>query len=343
MTDRTPAGLQDYIQRNCHSRFADLLLDLYNSSDIKARISDVWENNSVSLPIRRLAILALMKSVMGIDFNFTEMLNILRVNYVLLPAKENEFLKEFFNFDDDDITVKSSIVSRELLRSVIGIVNLIDTMKTVIIEADKIYKVNGAYLDLLKNLVSHSHFRIFKDDPESQASITSFYDSIRNLTFCNDNTFFWEQFATACIEAKDFPTANRCIINALTIAKGKAKFVPFHIENIKANYLIEKLLFDVNNGLRPTANDAIDILVESHDNLIRNINHPENNASYTFRIGSKYAKIYEIYKNEFDVRQKSIFTEKKMQMLKLMKGRQSELEFYDHPLGKWIELLEQCH
>jgi hypothetical protein len=195
---------------------------------------------------------------------------------------------------------------------------------------------------LLKNLVSHSHFRIFQANPENQAAITSFYDSIRNLSFCNDNTFFWEQFASACIETREFPAASQCIENAFAIAKGKPGFIPFHIENIKANYLIEKLLFDINNGMRPSASDAIDIIVDCHTRLKKHFAHPENNVSYVFRIGSKYARIFEIYKNDFDNRQKSIFTEKRVEMLKLMKKRQSDLEFINHPLEKWIAALEEC-
>lgn len=343
MSDRTASGIRDYIQNACHSRFADLLLDFYNSSDIKERISLVWEKGlDEVLPCKRLSILALMKSVMGIDFNFTDMLNLLKIDYASLPAQESPFLKEFFDFDNDDIIIKSSIISRELLRSVVGISDLLETMKAVVIEANKEYMVNGNYFELLKNLVSHSHFRIFQATPENQAAITSFYDSIRNLSFCNDNTFFWEQFASACIETKDFTAANQCIENAFAIAKGNPRFVPFYIENIKANYLIEKILFDINCGMRPSTSDAIDIIVDCHNRLMKHYNHPDNNVSYIFRVGSKYAKLYERYKDAFDKRQKSIFTEKTTEMLKLMKKHQSDLEYTDHPLEKWIGSLESC-
>ena len=342
MSDRTPSNIQKHIRDNCHSRFADLLLELYNSSDIKQRISDVWKNGSDEImPIKRLAILALMKSVMNIDFNLSEMLNLLKIDFVSLSAKENEFIKEFFNINDDDVLVKSSIVARELLCSVIGLMDFIDTMKYSIMEADKVHSVSGAHLELLKNLVSHSHFRLFKD-PQKQNTVASFYDSIRNLSFCKNNTFFWEQFATACIETQEFVTANQCIETAFTIAKEIPGFVPFHIGTIKANYLFEKLLYEVNNGVSPNSSDAIEILVECHTLLTRYFSHPENNVSYVFRVASKYADVFEVYKDNFDDRQKSIFTEKKVLMLKLMNEQRSKLEYIDHPLEEWIKTLEKC-
>ncbi|SCM82924.1 conserved hypothetical protein [uncultured Sporomusa sp.] len=343
MTDTTLLGIENYIQNKCHSRFADILLAFYHSSHIKDRISQTWENNSNEpLPVKRLAILSLMKSVMGIDFNFTEMLNLLKINYASLMAKESEFINEFFNISDDDVIIKSSIIARELLSSVIGLMPLIDTMKEVIVEADKEHHVSGAHYELLKNLVSHSHFRLFRDDPKSKIVVLSFYNSIRNLSFCKDNTFFWEQFASACIEAKEFVTANQCIETAFAIAKGNPRFVPYHIETIKAKCILEKMFFDINSGKRPSSEEAINSLIECHDRLIKYFDHPDNNVGYVFKTGSRYAEVFEIYKHEFDNRQKSIFAEKRVKMLKLMKEQQSSSEIINAPLNRWIQDLEKC-
>lgn len=337
-------SIEEYIQEHCHSHFADFLLDAFQSSDIEQRIIETWNNFSgSSIQIQHLAVLALMKSVMGIDFNFTEMLNLLKIDFVLLTAKDNIFIKEFFNLDDDDVTVKSSVVARELLRSVIGINNLIETMMVVIEAANQIYTSNRAYLELLKNLVSHSHFRMFPKTSENANAVIDFYDNLRNLSFCQNNTFYWEQFAVACIDIYDFSTANQCIENAFAIAKKIPGFVPFHIENIKANCLIENLLFDASQGHTRSPDDAIETLIEAHECLTKHLNHPDNNISYTFSTASKYIKIFELYKNDFDNRGKSIFTEKKIAIMKHMKEHTDDLAFRsDSRLKRWIQELESC-
>lgn len=343
MTDITYSGIKYYIQSKCHCHFADMLLDFYESSDIKRRISDTWSQDANnSLAVKRLAILSLMKSVMGIDFNFTEMLNLLKLDYAAVVARESQFINEFFNINENDVVIKSSIVARELLKSVIGLEALADTMKAAIIEADKEYRVSGRHFELLKNLVSHSHFRLFKEDAKSREIVFSFYDNIRNLTFCEDNTFFWEQFASACIEARDFNTANQCIENAFAIAKRNPKFIPYHIETIKARYILEKLLFDIITGKRPSAEEAICCLKECHERLMKHFDHPDNNVGYVFRVASKYVDVFNNYEKEFDRRQKSIFTEKKVQMLKRMKEQLASSEVINVPLNKWVEELEKC-
>lgn len=338
------ASIEEYIQEHCHSHFADFLLDAFQSSDIEQRIIETWNNFAgSSIQIQHLAVLALMKSVMGIDFSFTEMLNLLKIDFVLLTAKDNIFIKEFFNLDDDDVTVKSSVVARELLRSVIGISNLIGTMTVVIEAANQIYTSNRVYLELLKNLVSHSHFRMFPRTSENANAVIDFYDKLRNLSFCQNNTFYWEQFAVACIDICDFSTANQCIENAFAIAKKIPGFVPFHIENIKANCLIENLLFDASQGYAPSPDDAIETLVEAHECLTKHLRHPDNNISYTFSTASKYVKIFELYKNDFDNRGKSIFTEKKIAIMNHMKEHTDDLAFRsDSRLKRWIQELESC-
>lgn len=336
--------IEEYIQKTCHSRFADLLLEAYKSSDIKERIVRLWEESKdKEYHIKQLAILSLIKTVMGIDFNLSDLLELLKIDYVMLNVKDDELLKEFFNFENNDVEIKSSVVARELLKSAIGINELINTMKLVIIQANTKYKDDAMYDNLLRNLISHSHFRMFDNTTENITAILNFYNDIRNLTFCKENLFYWEQFAAACIDMKHFDDAEQCIENAFTIAKGINGFVPFHIENIKANCLIEKLLFESAKENKPDADKAIKTLQEAHRMLMNHFDHPDNNISYIFRIGSKYINIFNIYESEFNSQQKSIFIEKKVEMLKVMKQNLGKLEYANnHPLKVWIEGLELC-
>lgn len=345
MKDRSLDSIKDYIENECHARFSSILLKAYNSSDIKARLIKLWaDSNEKSPQVRHLAVIALIKAVMGVDLNIAQMLDLLEIDFVLLSGKESPLLNEFFNFDGDDIKIKSSVVARELLKTVIGIENLIETMKKIIYKADLESKTNYMYEELLKNLVSHSHFRIFSNTPQNQERILKFYDDIRNYTFCQNNLFFWEQFASACIDCQNYSTANQCLKNAYTIAKEKAimGFVPFHITNIQARCLIEELLYKANVGPVPSASEAIEILVKCHNLLLKHYENPENNVSYTFRVAYKYVSVFNLWKDKFNAREKSIFIEKKTEVLRLMKQKETNSAFIGHPLSQWIKELESC-
>ena len=340
-------AISNYIKNDCKQRFADLLLKAYNSSDIKNRLASLWsdpENNRED--VRELIILALVKTVMGISFNFSEMLYILKLDYLLLKSEDNALLSEFLNIADGEISIKSSVIAREVLKNIIGINTFAELVKKVIFAIDTNYKTNGTYEDLLKNLISHSHFRIFESKATNTDIVISFYDDIRNTQFCKTNIFYWEQFAKACIDNKDYETAQRCIDNAFYLANQKNKngdnFVPFHICNILSTCLICNLLDKSNKEPIPTAEDAIQTLIQCDDFLLKHYTHPENNAAYTFRVAAKYADIFDRWGESFDVRQQNIFLEKKCNMIRLMQKREAEGDLVGCNLSEWIQKLERC-
>lgn len=345
MQDRSCESIKYYIENECRSRFSSVLLRAYNSSDIKSRITQLWnESKEEPVAIRHLAIIALMKAVMGMELNIAQMLDLLGIDFVLISGKDSPLINEFFNFDGDDIKIKSSIIAQELLKTVVGIENLIDTMKAIIHKADIEYECNHNYEELLKNLVSHSHFKIFDITPQNQELIVKFYNDIRNYSFCQNNLFFWEQFASACVDCQNYSTAKQCLQNAYTMAKEKAKigFEPFHVTNIEARCIIEELLFNANIGSKVTSSEAIETLVRCHNMLLKYYDNPENNVSYTFRVAYKYVDIFKLWKDEFNPREKSIFIEKKTEIIRLMKAKQHDSAFTGHPLLHWIEDLEAC-
>ena len=156
--------------------------------------------------------------------------------------------------------------------------------------------------------------------------------------------FFWEQFASACVDCQNYSTAKQCLQNAYTMAKEKAKigFEPFHVTNIEARCIIEELLFNANIGSKVTSSEAIETLVRCHNMLLKYYDNPENNVSYTFRVAYKYVDIFKLWKDEFNPREKSIFIEKKTEIIRLMKAKQHDSAFTGHPLLHWIEDLEAC-
>lgn len=344
MEDRKRDSIKRYIANDCHAQFASILLNTYNSSNIKDKLLTLWdESKKEHEAVRMLAILALMKSVMGIDLNIAQILDLLSIDFVLVSGKTSPLIQELFNFEGDDVKIKSSVIAREVLKNIIGIQSLLETMKVVVHKADTLACDNPIYEELLKNLVSHSHFRIFNATPANQTMILCFYDDIRNCSFCKNNLFYWEQFASACIDCQNYTTANQCIENAFTIAKEKpGDFVPFHVTNIQARCWIEELLYKANTELKPSASEAIEVLNKCHESLLKYYRHPENNVSYTFRVAYKYVKIFDLWKDKFNDRERSVFIEKKTEMLRLMKERQNDSVFLGHPLTQWIRELESC-
>lgn len=274
---------------------------------------------------------------MNLDVDFYDIITLLNLDYIVLSAKTNVFINEFFDVYDNDINIRSSIIAKELLYNTVGIHDVLDTIKIIVFALDKLYKVNPSYKNILQNLVSHTHFVPFLKQTNAISAIKNFYNEIRNTSFCSQgNPFFWEQFASVCIDAKDFDEAEQCLSAAFLKAKDIPGFIPFQIETIKARCLIERLLYDSTFSLYDSEK-AIQILCDCHERLMKYYDHPDNNINYVFSIGIKYKDFFNLYKDKLDKRQQSIFIEKKSIMIKKM---ETEKDTYN--LSNKIEQLRDC-
>lgn len=329
--------IMEYLEKKCHSEFSLILLSAFNSSDIKQKIIDNYSKLAVDNNTKIVVIFALMREVMNLDVDFYDIITLLNLDYIVLSAKTNVFINEFFDVYDNDINIRSSIIAKELLYNTVGIHDVLDTIKIIVFALDKLYKVNPSYKNILQNLVSHTHFVPFLKQTNAISAIKNFYNEIRNTSFCSQgNPFFWEQFASVCIDAKDFDEAEQCLSAAFLKAKDIPGFIPFQIETIKARCLIERLLYDSTFSLYDSEK-AIQILCDCHERLMKYYDHPDNNINYVFSIGIKYKDFFNLYKDKLDKRQQSIFIEKKSIMIKKM---ETEKDTYN--LSNKIEQLRDC-
>lgn len=333
-----------YLSSICHGKLNNMLLDLFESSDIKARYVKLYEDSKKeNLAVRKLAIFSLMKATMNFELDFGQMCEILDIDFISLSRKDSEYLNEIFDFNSNDVIVKSSITGKYLLYSVIEISELIDVLIEIVKQADQFYKSNKTYEELLKNIVSHSHYVNFKSN-NKDTEIIRFYESIRNTQFCIHNPFFWEQFASACIDLNEYAMTKQCLNNAFVEAKKIPHFVPFQIETIYGKYIIYQLLFDINSKKILSEDYIIDQLKEFDEHVMKYYSHIENNVYFIFKNGIKYKEIYDVYKNHFDVKQVAIFNG----LLNNMKSRMQNFidsshdTFYVNATKKWLDILDEC-
>ncbi len=333
-----------YLTSVCRGKLNSMLLDLFESSDIKTRYKKVYEKSkNESQGVRKLAIFSLMKSTMNFEMDFSQMCEILDIDYVSLSKEDSEYLNEIFDFESNTVIVKSSIAARYFLYSVIEISELVDVLIEIAKCADQFYTQNKTFEELLKNIVSHSHYVNFKSHNKG-AEILRFYEGIRNTQFCVHNPFFWEQFASACIDINEFTTANQCLKNAFVEAKKFSNFVPFQIETVYGKYVINKLFYDINRKRDINSDFVIEQLKEFDEHVMKYYSHPENNVYYIFKIGARYKEIYDLYKNDFDGKQIAIYNGLLNKMIKKMQDFVNSCRdtFYINTTKKWLRDLLEC-
>lgn len=346
--------ISDYLKNKCDSKMANILLKVFDSSYIKNELSNIYSEaiESMNQNIKEICIFSLLQPIMNIKLTFSELLELLSADYITLLARENTFITEIFDIKENEWKLKSSIIAKSLLTSTIKFNEIIDVLIKIMKLADEratrdVKNSFGRTLyELQINLVSHSHF-VSILHTEDTKEIARYYDEIRNTNFAKDNPFFWEQFASAYIDMKDYSMCKRCLDVAFDAAekleKQLGKFIPVQVETVYGRYIIEKLLSDMAK-VTVTEEESIEKLIECHTHLMKYYYDPSNNAYYTFKIAHNYIMVYNQLSTRYNDRQKSIFMQKMQEVIsKMEEFLETEKEsIHLTTIGKWIGEMKQC-
>lgn len=338
LSNQQLGDITNYFKNTCHNLISNIVLDLYDSSDIKKKLSELIETamKEENNTIHDLCILALSSSVMNLSLSFSDMLSLLQINYLRLCYSDSPLLKELFIIKDDSIDITSSIISKSLLYTIIPPKDLMDILLKVVKESDKLYKHDTKYRELLKAILSHTNFEpIIKRKTDNISYIMNFYNKIRVCEFCYDNPFYWEQFATVCITAKDYPTAKQCLESAYSTADKISNFTPFQIATINGELLLEELLTKLLN-VQVDSNNCINIIRRANDLFLKYYSHPENNHYHIFSCTQKYTTIFAKISASMTQSQLSIYIEIITDISKKMTDYQNSSETNIYPsIEKW--------
>lgn len=339
-------SLSEFIRTDCKANFSNLLLQLFESSNIKKKLHKLYTEllNTEKIKVKEVVIFSLLKNISNYDLSFHEILDLFNADYISIKGNDIEFISEIFEQDEDyGINVRSSIISMSLMKDIIKIEDIINTMKKAFLAADK--KSGRIYLELQKSMVSHSQFMYLtntSDEREKFVLIEGFYDYIRNTEFSKHNPFYWEQFASAYIDMKKFDLVKKCIDTALVEAKRTPHFVPFQVRTVQGRYYAEKCYEDVLNG-RCSSGEAIKSITDATEAILQFYDHPENNLFYVFKVVRRFPDIYKIISDSLDKRELSIYIEKGSIMNKRMEEylTKSTDSQYSAKVKSWREKLAE--
>ena len=93
---KNPLEIAKYFTNDCKNSIANIVLDLYNNSDISNHLTDLVNSatSEEGSAIHDLCILALSSAVMNLGLSFSNMLSLLNIDYIYLSYKNSSLLNE---------------------------------------------------------------------------------------------------------------------------------------------------------------------------------------------------------------------------------------------------------
>ncbi len=300
--DRKFSFIADAGNGNCYRSIRLLLLKQFESNDILKRFQVVINSLQNKKNYHEALALILVSNV----FNFTLQLDDLV--YVLDDEVLNDFsfrkdiaVREFVNFDEGRIKVKSSILSEAILRNVVSSHAIIDTLIKVCCRLDNRRDDKNIRI-ILKELISFSNLQsiLKKDTSEYKFNILRFFEGIRNMQYCKQNPHYWLQYAIARLAEREYGLADKYFQSAYSLSKKIDWFDTYQIDNHYARYLIEN---EIYYGALDT---CMGQFLKAHK-ILANPHDKNKTRHYPFRVAQNYFPFYQKFFKELPQKDKQVF------------------------------------
>lgn len=236
-----------------NSQFQSILFGILQSKDIKSRFEIVVnEINQLGTNYYQVIVLALLVKTMSLNMNVDDIGRILNVNVAFDSNFINDKnVQEILDFSSGFAAykVKSSITAKMILTEL----KTNDTIIQVLIKTAKYadqFSAFEKYQNILKNIVSYSHVKTFLKRNRAIDVLLEYYDRLKEIDYYKENSFFWLQYAMACMANKHYDLAQNYIDNAYSYFKTTPLSIPFQIDTQQARLLLKCIEDDKSSSIK---------------------------------------------------------------------------------------------
>lgn len=299
MTHWTAGKLADYFKTKDHASIEQILLDVFEKSVAKEHMENLVRGSAEEDPdFRDLLIGLLAASVWDLGLDSTMIFVLLKFERTqAFGEKEQEVLSELFVGQNmDAYRPVSSIFAKAVLFKIFRPQEIMQTMGRVARELHVFGHTDATCESAMKAILSHGSYKKLISSAEGRVAVNQFYDSLRELSWYQENPFYWEEFALSYMDQKEYETAEMCLDVAETKAKAIPKFQPFQIMTVRADCRLSRLLDEADYA---EMHSPIDVIQEAVEFLLRYVDHPLNDKSYIFTVSRKCVAVYNRYRLTF--------------------------------------------
>lgn len=221
-----------------------ILLEVIYASVIREKIEQVVKTiKKESGSYYSALIIMLLSKVMSLDLTIDDINSIMGIS-CLIDSRyiTNSAVKELVEFKQNgkmDFKIKSAIVAKVILNDIANSADIIDALIKIANYANQ-YSEANRYECVLQNIVSFSHVNSFLNDKRSNINfMIDYYDSLKDISYYRDNSFFWLQYSIACTRYNDLSLAQNYVNVAYATFRDNEKNIPFQCDNQQARIYLE--------------------------------------------------------------------------------------------------------
>ncbi|WP_420589327.1 SIR2 family protein [Bacterioplanoides sp.] len=292
---------KSYISVDCGGAVSKIILSIFEQSEVGKRIESAAKDTICREgDAASLVILSFLLNQIGHPPRLTLLSDILGEDAWKI-VRSDDFIEagEFVRFTNGKVKARSSVVSSYLLRRAIKPELLLANINRYVRNLASL-KRDRTLHHVFTELQRYAVIEKIIDSPKKYELIIGYYQSLKDLSFCQRSALFWLQYAMARLAYGEFKEASLYFEQAKALAKGNYK------ETTDVNNHFARLLLDSRTNSSDYS-DYFDAFIMAHQILLDQMNR-NTNRHFPFRQARKYVDFISYRKKILTAEQTSRFT-----------------------------------
>ncbi|MGO8614704.1 SIR2 family protein [Rhizobium ruizarguesonis] len=233
-----------FVERTCGGQLRDIVLSLYETGILHTKVEELLVNiQNLDRGAQDIIIFSAVLTHAGYQ-NLSEIWLLCELldysgAFEDLRASLNEHgLGRLIRIDEGDLSIRSPALAEFILKRVFNIQTVLNAVKRGLTSVHKHFSTEEDLVLMAKGLLKFSVYgRLLKSDRENEL-VEKFYDECRLFSFATNDPLFWVQRSICTMNDKHFDISFRFIENAYGLARRRANWDTYQIDNHKARVLL---------------------------------------------------------------------------------------------------------
>lgn len=239
-------------------QIASILLAIIKSKSISKKVDFIYNSIALNSTAKKILCMTMVNNFTTLNLSFSDLSVLLDVTTRDIENIRNENVKELISVGDGNLRLQSPVFSQYLISKQDLDLDLVEVMKQMLINADKLIHSSAKRISLM--LISQSNIKLIfsgldnemEDNSSINSSVLKYYDEIIEVRQHEKNIFFWLQYAIAAMNSKQYDRADNYLQGSYKLAKKKgnsqSQFDTFQIDTQSARLILEKSINGLGSG-----------------------------------------------------------------------------------------------
>ncbi len=303
-SDLSDSKKLDFVERICGGQMRDIVLSLYQTGTLHRKVEELLVNiQKLDKGAQDLIIFSAVLTQAGYQelsevWILSELLDYSGAFEELRASLNKHELGSLVRIEEGDLSIRSLALAEFILKHVFNLETILDVVRRGLTSVDRYFASESDLVKMAKGLLKFSVYgRIIKSEREN-AIIEKFYDDCRLLSFAANDPLFWVQRSICTMNDNQFDISFRFIDNAYGLARRRADWDTYQIDNHKARVLLTQSRETGVSTDGSRERDAISLLQSALNRKNDDLYHPLS----VMRI---YAEIVDKYSHALSTEQKN--------------------------------------